>query len=190
MGGLRVIDALQDRPELVAGRVLLAFDLEFDQRRMPVLRDLSCTAGTERRLDVLNGLQLRDPGHDVRNSGVEGGGADSQRAALDEHALVRGQLEAIGQDPVHAPGLAGPGSVRIDVLDAYGVADLERNDDECEPAERGGLPVSRAPAAHAGSQVAVSAAVGAGHVSSPFGGSCRHGMSTSLTLVAVVRSAT
>ena len=65
----------------------------------------------------------------------------------------------------------------------------ERDDDEGEPAERGGLPVCRAPATHAGCQVAVTVGLAAEHDGSPFSPRA-HGISTSPTLVTVVRSAT
>ena len=155
------------------------------------LCDLACVGRIERRADVLHGRDLREAGDDVVDGGIEGSGAPAcSRAALDQHALTRGHLESGIEDPVHAAGLAGAGLIRIRLLHADLASDGEREQHEREPAEGGGLPVGRAPAAHAGSQIAAIAVRGAEHDGSPFGGSCGHGMSTSLTLVAVVRRAT
>ena len=189
MGALRGIHALQHGAELVRGVGFLASDLELDDRRVPAGRDLARMTGIQRRCDVLNGFQLGNASHDIRDGGVEGRRTHLERAALDQDALVCGQLEAGVQDAVHAPRLTGPGGVRIDVLDAHDVADLKRDDDEGEPAEGGCLPVGRAPATHAGCQVAVTVGLGAGHERSPFSPRA-HGISTAPTLVTVVRSAT
>ena len=75
--------------------------------------------------------------------------------ALDEHALRRAGLEPGVEDPVHPARLARTGRVRVGALGADHAADAEGDDDEGQPAERGCLPVVRAPAAHPGGQVAL-----------------------------------
>ena len=89
---------------------------------------------------------------------VNAGSRRRQRAALDEDALGGRLLEAGVEDPVHAAGLARAGRVRVDGLRA-GHAEREGDDDEREPAERRGLPVVGAPAAHARRQVALGGCV-------------------------------
>ena len=101
-----------------------------------------CTAAT-----------VREAGHDVLDGRVEGGGACSKRAALDQHALTRGHLEPGIEDPVHAARLAGARVGRIGLLRADLAAHREGDQHERKPAEGGGLPVSGAPAAHAGREV-------------------------------------
>src|SRR5215218_5747380 len=54
----------------------------------------SSTAASERRADVLDGLDARDSGDDVVDRRPEGGIGRAQRAALDEDALAGGLLEA------------------------------------------------------------------------------------------------
>ena len=60
MGLLRGGDAVEDRVDLVDRLVLVAADLELDERGVPVLRDLAGVAGSERRADVLDVGDLRD----------------------------------------------------------------------------------------------------------------------------------
>src|SRR5205814_3724817 len=115
----------------------------------------------------LNGRLLRNAPYDVLDRGVEGRRARSNGAALNQDALIRGQLEPGIQNPVHAARLAGTGRVRIDLLRADLAANGERDRHEREPTEGGGLPVVRAPAAHAGCQVAAAAVLGAEHGDSP-----------------------
>ena len=90
---------------------------------------------------------------DVLDGRVEGRRARSKRAALDQHALTRGHLEPRIEDPVHAARLAGTRLRRVGLLRADLAADGEREQHQREPAERGGLPVSGAPAADAGREV-------------------------------------
>ena len=94
------------------------------------------------------------------------GSLASSVVALDQDALAGGLLEPGVEDRVHPAGLAGPGRVGVDALRSDGAADREGDDDEREPAERGGLPVAGAPAAHAGREVALGV-VGAGHAVAP-----------------------
>jgi hypothetical protein len=166
MGTLHVVDGCEHRVDLVGGLVGITADLELDESRMPVRCDLAGVRGIERRLHVLDDLQLRDPRHDVRDRGLEGRIGHGQRVALDEDVLARRLLEAGVEDPVHAAGLAGPRRVRIDHLGTDCAAEREGDQDEGQPAERGRLPMTRTPATHAGRQVVISVRV-AGHARSP-----------------------
>src|SRR5207249_2912357 len=68
-------------------------------------------------------------------------------------------------------GLVGLARVRVllaDVLRADHLADRDRGDHEREPAEDGGLPVARAPAAHPGREVV--RALQGGHSRTPSAG--------------------
>ena len=87
--------------------------------------------------------------------GSEGRIARAKRVALDEDALTRRLLEPGVEDPIHAAGLARPRRVRVSVLRPHHPADGEGDHDEGQPAERRRLPVSGAPATHAGRQVGV-----------------------------------
>ena len=131
----------------------VAADLELDERGMPALCDLAGVGRIERRADVLHGRHRRKAGHDVLDGRVEGGRACSERAALDQHALTCGHLEPGIEDPVHAARLAGPRLRRVGLLRTDLAAHGEGDEHEPEPAEGGGLPVSGAPAAHAGREV-------------------------------------
>src|SRR5439155_10915634 len=167
---LRLLDAVEDRPELVGGVLLVALDLELDERGVSALRDLTGVPRSERRLDVLNRRHVGNTRDDVPDRGVEGRRARSSGPALDQDALIVRQLEAGIQDSVHAARLAGSGRVRIDVLRADLAANCKSDGYDCEPTERRGLPVGRAPAAHPGCQVAATAVLAAKHDGSPFGG--------------------
>ena len=133
---------VEDRGDLVDGLVLVAADVELDERGVPVLGDLVCVAGCERRADVLDVRDLRDAGDDVRDRSVEGGRAHASRAALDEDVLGGLRLEAGIEDPVHATRLARPGRALVDARRPDHAAERDGDDDEGEPAEGGGLPVS------------------------------------------------
>ena len=65
MRPLRLVDALEYGAEPVAGRVLVASDLELDERRVLVL-------GNRRRPDVLHCRRLRNAGDDVLDRSIEG----------------------------------------------------------------------------------------------------------------------
>ena len=159
--------AASDRVDLVGGLVGLAADLELDQRCVAVLRRSGPLALVERRANVLNRLELRDPRHDVLDRGREGGIGRRERAALDEDALVGGPLEAGVEDPIHATRLARPGGVRVDRLRPGQCAETEGDDDEREPAERRRLPVVGAPTSHARRQVV--GGLASGHELPPWG---------------------
>ena len=150
MEALQLGDPVDDASDLVDRLDTVTADLELDERCVTVRSDLTRVVGSKWRANVLNGLQLGDPRDDVVDRGSEGGILGSQRAALDQDVLAGRVLEAVVQDPVHAAGLAGACCVRVDVLHADDVAEPECEKDEGEPAERSGLPVSGAPASHAG----------------------------------------
>src|ERR671910_3637404 len=150
---LRLVDAVEHRADLVDRLVLVPADLELDESRTPALRDLAAVGRIERRPHMLNGFEPGDPGDDVRDRGLEGGIARANRVALDQDAFPGGLLEPSVEDPVHAAGLARACRVRIDGLRPDRATDCKRNDDEPQPAERGDLPVSGAPAAHPGREV-------------------------------------
>ena len=166
MSGLGRCDGVDHGADLVRRLVDLAADVEADEGRVPVLRDLVPMTGGERRADVPDVGLARDAGNDVVHGRVELGRAGRGGRALDQDVLGRRPLEAFVQDPVHAARLSGPGGVRIGVLGADHAADAEGDDDQGQPAERGCLPVVRAPPAHPGGQVARLAGVvgGAGHL--------------------------
>ena len=152
---LQPVDPVEDRLDLVGRLVRLAADLELDESRAPVGCDLAGVGRVERRANVLDGVQLRDARDDVDDRGLERGIVGVERGALDEDALPGRLLEAGVEDPVDAPGLAGARRVRVDGLRADRAPDREGDDDQREPAERRGLPVGGAPAAHPGREVGV-----------------------------------
>ena len=159
---LHLVHPVEHRADLVCGEVGVAADLELDEGRVAVRRDLARVGRVERRTHVLHDVETGDAGDDVGDRGLEGGIGRTKRRALDQDALACGLLEPGVEDPVHAAGLAGPGGVGVDALRSDGASDAEGDDDEREPAERGGLPVAGAPATHAGREV-VMGVVGARH---------------------------
>ena len=168
MRALRVGDGVEDRADLVAGLVLVAADVELDERGVLALRDLAGVAGRERRADVLNRRHLRHARDDVLDRSGEGRVAYANGAALDQDALAGRLLEAGVEDPVHAARLAGPGRVRVDVLRADRAADGERNDDEREPAETAVFQWSALQRPMRAARLRDCVCVGARHVGSSF----------------------
>ena len=72
VGALGLGDFVEDGDDLVDCLVGVAADLELDERRVPVLRDLiAALPGGERRPDMLNSLQLGDAADDVLDRGGE-----------------------------------------------------------------------------------------------------------------------
>ena len=141
MGALRGCNGVENGIDLVDCLVLGAADLELDERRAPVLRDVVRVAWCERRADVADVRELRDPRDDVRDRGVEGGCACASRTALDQDVLGGRLLEAGLENPIHAAGLARTGGV-VDVPRSDHATEPEGDEDEGQPAERRGLPVS------------------------------------------------
>ena len=150
---LRGVDLGEDRVDLLGRLVLRARDLELDERGAAVGGDLTDVGRVERRADVLDDVELRDPRDDVLDRRREGGVGGGERAALDEDALGRRLLEAGLEDLVHPAGLARAGGVRIDRLRPRHAAESEGDEDERQPPERRGLPVVGAPATHPGRHV-------------------------------------
>jgi hypothetical protein len=72
VGLLHFFDPVDDRGDLVHRLVLVPADLELDEGRMPVLRNLARVLGLERRPHVLNDVETGDPGDDVGDRGLEG----------------------------------------------------------------------------------------------------------------------
>ena len=144
-GGHRVQHGLDP----VGRRLLVAADLEVDQRRSPVLRDRP-------GVYVLHHRHARHLFDHVLDRRPERRIAGAQRAALDEDGLGGGLPEACPEDGVHPAGLARPGCVGVDVRRPGGASERDRDGDECEPAEGGRLPVGGAPAADAGCEARVS----------------------------------
>ena len=103
-----LVDSVENRADLVHRLVGVAADLELDERRVPVWRDLARVVRVERRANVLDRVERLEPRDDVRDRGREGRVARSQRVALDQDALAGGLLEARVEDPVHPTGLARP----------------------------------------------------------------------------------
>ena len=162
MRPLRLIDAIEHRGDLVGRFVLVAADLELDERRAPALGDLAAVRGVERRPHVLDDVQRGNAGDDVLDRSLECRVARPERLALDQDALAGGLLEAGLENPVHATGLTRSRRVRIDGLGTDRATDRKCDDDERKPSKRGRLPVAGAPAAHARRQVEMGLTVG-GH---------------------------
>src|SRR5204863_8472594 len=87
MRALRLLDAVEHGAELVGGVLLVALDLELDERGVSARRDLTGVPRSERRLDVLNRRHFGNTRDDVPDRGVEGRRARSSGPALDQDAL-------------------------------------------------------------------------------------------------------
>ena len=111
--------------------------------------------GIERRAHVLDPGVARDRALDVLDRRAESRILDRLARALNEHELgLRIDLgESVLEDLVGLVRLADIRILGLDVLGSDEVADEECGNDEREPAEDRGLPVARAPAAHAGRDV-------------------------------------
>ena len=130
---------VEDRLDAVDRGVRIALEVELDEDRVTVLGD--GVGG-----DVGDGAVLADAGRDVVDRGLEGGVISGLGLALDEHHLAALLREAgVGEDRLGTAGLAvhllrvGRG------LLAERAADDERDQDECEPSEDGGLAVPGTP---------------------------------------------
>jgi hypothetical protein len=148
-------DRLLDLVDLRLRPVEVALHLPRDHHGAAILRDLIAVRGIERGLEVLRlGVSL-DRADDVRDRCAERRIADRARRALHEHDLgQRARLrEPFLQNLVGPVRLAAVDVFGLDLLRADLTADDDGSDDEGEPAEDGSLPVTRAPAAHAGCDV-------------------------------------
>ena len=174
MGALGGGDRVEDRVDLVGRLVLVAADLELDERGVSVLRDLARVAGVERRADVLDGLELRDAGDDVLDRGLEGRIARRERAALDRTLSPAGCLKPASRILSMRPDSPGPAVFGSMVFVPTMPPSPKATSDEREPAERRGLPVSGAPATHAARAARLRLRVrGAGHARSSLSGARR-----------------
>ncbi len=135
--------------------VVLAFHVPGHDDRAPVLRDLIAVLRIERGLEVLDRWISLDRAEDVVDRRPERWIGDGRARALHEHELrLRIRLgKAFLQDLVGFVRLADVCVLHVDVLRPDLHADRKRRDDEREPAKDRGLPVARAPAAHAGREV-------------------------------------
>ncbi len=93
-------------------------------------------------------------GRGVLHGGVECWRTGAAVALWMRHLAPRG-LNPASRILSIRPDSPGAGRVRVGALRADHAADAEGEDDEGQPAERGCLPVVRAPAAHPGGQVAL-----------------------------------
>ena len=146
---------LRERVDALGGEVVVALHVPLDDRRAAVRRDLVGAARVVRRAQVLDRRPRLHRRDDVVHDGAEGGRLRGESLALDEDDLrLRVGLEAgVPQDVVGAVRLADVGVVLVDLLRADRLPDHQGGGHEGEPAEDRGLPVARAPAAHAGRDV-------------------------------------
>ena len=140
----------------------IAWDLELDQRRVAVGRDLAAALGGRAEMsDRRRGPQAP---RGVGEGGIERRVAGLQVPALDQDQLgVRLQLGRFERG-LGPPGLSGHGFGVAQGLLPHGAADEHGENDEGEPSEDGDLAVRRAPAGGAGCDV------GPGLHRVPFGG--------------------
>ena len=153
---LDAVDGVEDRLHLLVGLVLVAADLELNERRAPALRDLARVRGVERRTHPLH---LRQAGHrpcDIGDDGAERRVADGLRLRLDEHALAGAIREAgVVEHPLCRPRPAGGGVGLLQQPRARDRAERDRDDAEDEPGRDGRLPVGCAPPPGARSDVEI-----------------------------------
>ncbi len=149
-------DRVEDGLHLRVCLVHVAPDLELDERRAPIVRDLPCIRRFERRSHPLNLRQARNRARDIRNRRPEGGIADAPRPRQDEHALAGAIREArVLQDLLGRPRSAGRGVRLRQHLRASDRPQHDRSEAEHKPGRDCCLPVSRAPPSGARSDVEV-----------------------------------
>ena len=146
LGGLHRCD---DGPDLVDRVVGVADDLDIDERGVAVSGDQVRVALVEGRVDRAYLGYLLQPSDNVVDHSLELGGVGSVRCGLNHHALGRGSLELVGQDPVDASRLPDPGLRRVELLGAEHDSEREGDGDEAEPSKDRNLAVLGAPASHA-----------------------------------------
>ena len=153
---LRLVDGLQDRGDLVARVDPLAADVELDERRAPVLRDLA-GIGRRRAASGRPG-RPRSSRHARRRPRPRPSKAGVAR--LRERLWIRtlspaGCLNPASRIRSMRPDSPGPDVVGSMFFVADHASDAEGDDHERQPAEGCGLPVGGAPATHAGRDVGV-----------------------------------
>ena len=150
-----VSDRRLDRVDLRLRLVVLSLHIPRDDHGAAVLGDLVAVAGVQRGFQVLDRRIRLDRPDDVVHRRTELRVIDRLGRALNEHELgLRVDLrECLFQDLVGLVRLADAGVLGAEGLRSDLHADEDCKDDEREPAEDRGLPVARAPAAHAGRDV-------------------------------------
>ncbi len=141
--------------DAVLGLIVVARELERDERRAAVLGELTLVVRGQRGLDVADVRDRLQAGDGVVDRGGERGIADLDRAAaLDEHLLVGLVGEAAVVDRAVGDLRAAVARVRVvELLGADGASDDEGGDDERKPAEDGLLAVLRTPSRGARSEI-------------------------------------
>ncbi len=140
------LDRVEHGLHPLVGGVLVALDLELDERRPPVVRHLARVRRLERRAHPLHLRQPLDRSHDVRHRRPEGRIAQRARARLHEHALGGAALGARAAEQLLRP-LRVPGR-RVRLLQHLRAGDRPQRDGddaEAEPRRHGRLPVPGAP---------------------------------------------
>ena len=136
VSGARRSDRLFDRcVERLRLQLVGRAQLERDERRVAVARDLTVAAGLERRAYLLHRGECSNRPGDVGDRRSERGVVDRPGLALDQDRVALRLLEVVGQDRLDLAGLAGARLLRIELLRADRVADRERGQHEREPGE-------------------------------------------------------
>ena len=121
---------------------------------MAIARDQPCVRIVDRRGDALDVRELGEGLDDTGDRGGECGLVDRGSPRLHEHALLCGNAElGLVEDLLGAPRIAVGDRPGLHLLAPDGAAYHDAADGDCEPAERGCLPVPGAPAAGAAGQV-------------------------------------
>ena len=147
---LDVGDGLNRRLDAVHDVAVIARQLEAEQRRVPIVRDLVRVRGGQRTLEVLCVGERRELALHLDRDGAEGRVGGGGPGALDQHHLLGVLRSRIGNRLIRTSGLADAGLGVLERLGPGGAADHEGNDDEGEPAPDGGLAVLCAPDTSAG----------------------------------------
>jgi len=129
-------------------------DLEGEQRRLPVGRDLPLVARRQRRFDRRHRRSALQPGHETRHRRPVIAAGKPPGRILDQH-LLNGALtrKLLGERLLRQPRLAVPALSGLEGHHARGAADHKRHDHEREPAEDRRLAVSGAPTCGTGGEI-------------------------------------
>jgi hypothetical protein len=144
-----------DRVDLLRSVVVLPLHVERDHRGAAVVRHEIRMSRIQGTLEVLDVRVVFDRCDDVVDRRAERRSVHGELRALHEHELrLRIRLgEALLEDHVGLVRLAAAVVLVLQVLGRDLHAHCECDHHEREPAENGGLPVTRAPAAHAGRDI-------------------------------------
>ena len=134
-------------------------DLEGEQRRLPVGRDLPLVARRQRRFDRRHRRSALQPGHETRHRRPVIAAGKPPGRILDQH-LLNGALtrKLLGERLLRQPRLAVPALSGLEGHHPRGTADGKRHDHKRKPPEHRSLPVSRAPARRASGEIQLHAA--------------------------------